>query len=37
MTKKISNKSFKRKFESAANRTKKKNKIGHFMRGGIRL
>lgn len=37
MTKKISNSAFKKKFESTANKTKKKNKIGHFLRGGIRL
>ena len=37
MTKRISNKRFKKKFESTANKTKKKNKIGHFLRGGIRL
>lgn len=37
MTKKISNGHFKKKFESTANQTKRKNKIGHFLRGGIRL
>lgn len=37
MTKKISNARFKKKFESTLNKTKKKNKIGHFLRGGTRL
>lgn len=37
MTKKISAKHFNNRFNKFANKTKKKNKVSHYSRGGIRL
>lgn len=37
MNKRISAKHSIRRFNKFANRTKRKNKVGHYSRGGIRL